>query len=119
MGTIAVKWPDVKRITSTYGFVVEDSAGRRFYGPLSCPDQDVLLMVDITSGPHSLPLSSIVSIYPSYRSLWSRFDGSIDGGYSYTKSESRTEFNLNTEIRYRSIRWESKLNAESLISNLE
>ena len=111
MGTIAGKWPDVKRITSTYGFVIEDSAGMR--STVRYPARILRRIADYRyhHRSHLLPLSSIVSIYPSYRSLWSRFDGSVEGGYSYTKSESRTQFNLNTEIRYRSIRWESKLNA--------
>lgn len=115
IGTVYVKWPDVVRLATTYGFVVEDSEGHRYYGALSS-DTDRMLQVADRTGMKTVPMISVISIYPSSLTIWHRFDGSLEAGYTYTKSSTRTQFNLNGDLRYRSLRWESQLDAESLIS---
>lgn len=117
MGTVNVKWPDVKRATSTFGYVVEDSQGRRYYGRLSSNEDLVLQVSDSIRGTYNVAMTSIINIYPSSRSIWRRFDGSLDAGYSFTKSSSRSEFNLSGDLRYRSLRWESQFNVDSLVSS--
>ena len=115
MGTIAVKWPDVSRVTSTHIFVVENSEGGRYYGTLTS-ETDKTLQIATPFGPITMAMSSVINIYPSSRSLWRRFDGSLDAGFTYTKSSSRSQLNLNGEIRYRSSRWETQLAVDSLLS---
>lgn len=111
-----MKWPDVIRIETTFGYVVEDSAGRRFYGTLKSDTDGTLKITDIT-GTRTIAMVSAISIYPSSRTLWRRFHGSLDGGFTFTKSSTRSQFNLNADLRYRSLRWENQLDVESLISN--
>ena len=112
MGTINVKWPDVIYISSPHNYVVEDSTGGRFYGSLSTAEDRILQIIG-ADGTHAMPFSSVVSVYPSSRSMWRRFEGSVDGGYSFTKSDSRSDFNLSGELAYRSFQWETQLNVES------
>lgn len=116
MGTLQIKWPDVVKITTTYGYVIEDTLGRRFYGTLT-PGPDKAMVVATAFGNISIPMSAVVNIYPSFASIWSRFQGSVDAGFSYTKSSSRSQFTLNGDVRYRSIKWEHQLKVESLITN--
>lgn len=116
MGTIEVKWPDVKRLTSEHGFVVEDSQGTLYYGLLSSDADGILQISDSVRGTHRVEMTSVVSIYPSSRTVWRRFDGWLDAGFSYTKSSSRSDFNLSGVLRYQSLKWIAQLSADSLIS---
>lgn len=116
MGTVNVKWPDVTRLSSEHGYVVEDSAGQRYYGHLSSDTDKILQITDMIRGTHRIPMTSVVAIYPSSRTLWRRFDGSLDAGYSFTKSSTHTQFNLSGNLRYRSLKWESHVVADSLVS---
>lgn len=117
MGTVNVKWPDVLRLDSEHAYVVEDSEGNRYYGHLSSDTDKTLQMADPIRGTYRVPMDSVISIYPSSRTLWRRFDGSLDAGYSFTKSSSHHEFNLSGNLRYRSLRWETQATVDSLVSN--
>jgi hypothetical protein len=117
MGTLNVKWPDVTRVSSEHGYVVEDSDGQRYYGLLSSDTDKILQITDMIRGTHRVTMISVIAIYPSSRTLWRRFDGSLDVGYSFTKSNSRSQFNLSGNLRYRSLKWESQLGVESLVSS--
>lgn len=117
MGTLDIKWPDVTHLSSRHGYIVEDSAGQRYYGSLSSDTDKVLQITDMLRGTYRVAMTSVIAIHPSSRTLWRRFDGSLDAGYSFTKSSSRSEFNLSSDLRYRSLKWESKLGVESLASS--
>jgi putative salt-induced outer membrane protein YdiY len=116
MGTLKIKWPDVVSITTAFGYVIEDSIGHRYYGTLN-PGPDKTMVIATAFGTVSVPMYAVVNIYASYLTVWSRFTGSIDAGYSYTKSSTRSEFTLNGEIKYRSLRWEHEFKVESLLTN--
>ena len=49
----------------------------------------------------TLPLSEVTRIHPIGASLWARLEGSIDAGFTYTRSSGITQFNLNSDIVYR------------------
>ena len=49
----------------------------------------------------AVAMKDVVLITPIGRSFWSKLDGSIDAGFSYTKSSGIAQFNLNSETVYR------------------
>ena len=48
-----------------------------------------------------MAMKEVVLITPIGRSFWSKLDGAIDAGFSYTKSSGIAQLNLNSETVYR------------------
>lgn len=115
MGTIAIEWDNVARVSSDVEYDVEISTGVRYFGTL-LPGDAGTLVVTSTSGQTPLPLLDVVRLDPVGVSFWRRLDGSLDGGYNFSQSNGQTQFTLNTNVQYRSLRQLSQLTASSLLT---
>jgi hypothetical protein len=100
MGTIAIEWDKVARVSAPRTFEVEMSSGQRYLGALSSPD-DGRLTVTGASGAATLVALEVVRIDPIGRSFFRRWDGSLDLGFSYVKSSGVSQFTVNTQALYR------------------
>jgi hypothetical protein len=109
-GTIYIEWDKIATVTSTGQFEVGTSDGRRFVGSLRSDASQTLVVVELT-GPVSLPMSDVTVITSIGRSLWKKLDGSIDVGFSYTKSSDIAQLNVNSNTVYRSPSFEGRLTA--------
>ena len=56
-------------------------------------------------------MSDVTLITPIGRSFWRKLDGSMDAGYSYTRSSGVSQLNLNLNSVYRQPKAESRLTA--------
>ena len=52
-------------------------------------------------GERPLPMPDVTLITPIGRRFWSKIDGSIDAGFSYTRSSGIAQLNLNSDTVYR------------------
>jgi Protein of unknown function, DUF481 len=111
-GTIYIEWDKIATVTSTAQFEVGTSDGRRFVGSLR-PAGDRLVAVVEATGPVSLPMLEVTVITPIGRSFWKKLDGSIDVGFSYTKSSDIAQLNVNSNTLYRSPRFEARLSGSA------
>jgi hypothetical protein len=68
-----------------------------------------MLVVVEVSGPVALPMSEVTVITTIGRSFWKKLDGSIDVGFSYTKSSDIAQLNVNSTTVYRSPSFEARL----------
>jgi hypothetical protein len=118
IGTIAIEWDDVQRVTSKASYDVELMTGVRVFGSLERGDAD-MVVVSTSSGSERLTLATIVRISPVGGTIWSRMDGSVDAGFSFTQANVQTQWSLNTDVSYRSRRWLSSLSGDSLLTELE
>jgi hypothetical protein len=118
IGTIAIEWDDVERLTSKASYDVELMTGARVFGSLERGDADTVV-VSTSSGPERLTLATIVRISPVGGTIWSRIDGTVDGGFSFTQANLQTQWSFNANVSYRSRRWLSTLSADSLLTELE
>ena len=59
--------------------------------------------------PVSLSMSEVTLINSIGRSFWKKLDGSIDVGFSYTKSSEIAQLNVNSNTVYRSPSFEARL----------
>jgi len=100
IGTIYFEWDKVVTVQSNRQFDVVDSSGQRFLGSLS-PGGSRSLIVTEATGPVSLAMGEVTTIYPIGRSLWTKLDGSVDFGFSYTRSSEILQLNLNASTVYR------------------
>jgi uncharacterized protein DUF481 len=115
IGTIYFEWDKIATVQSTRQFEVVNSGGQRFLGTLGTGGVR-LLIVTQTTGPVSLPMDEVTTIYEIGRSLWSRFDGSVDFGFSYTRSSEILQLNLNASTLFRRPSSEIRANLSSTVT---
>jgi len=88
MGTLDIKWEKVIELDSGYYFRVESSSGARFFGTPHLEQGDSVIRVTAIDAVAVIDLTDVVAITPIERTFWSRFDGSLSLGYSYTRASS-------------------------------
>jgi hypothetical protein len=111
-GTIYIEWDKIATVTSKRQFEVGTSDGRRFVGSLRSDTAGTLVVIEVT-GPVSLPMSEVTVITWIGRSFWNKLDGSIDVGFSYTKSSDIAQLNVNSNTVYRSPSFEARLSGSA------
>jgi hypothetical protein len=70
-----------------------------------------VLSIVTASGTVPLQMLEVTQITPIGRSFWSKLDGSIDLGFSYTRSSGIAQLNLNSDTVYRKPAFQSRLSA--------
>ena len=115
LGTISIEWDDIQHITSPARFDVELATGERTFGSLGRGDARTVDVVG-TTATERLSLDDIVRLAPLGGTLWKRLDGSISAGFNFTEANSQTQWTLDTTVSYRSRRWFSQLDADSLLT---
>lgn len=115
IGTIYFEWDKVATVTSSSRFEVIATDGRRFLGTLAADSAGVLLISD---GPTQAtwPMTGVAVIRPIGRGLWQRLEGSLDVGFSYSKSSEVAQLNLNTTTVYRQPAFEGRLTGSALLT---
>ena len=108
-GTISFEWDKVARVQANRWFEVGTTDDQRVFGSLG-PAPDGTLVVVAPSGPVTLALAEVTFIAPIGESFWRRLDGSIDVGFSYTRSSGIAQINVNADTIYRRPTSEVNLN---------
>jgi hypothetical protein len=116
MGTLEIKWEDVKSVSSKFIFVVEDTEGRLFVGSLEPTAEAQHVNIVGGTAASNLEHHSIVEMNEVGRSLWSRLSGSVELGYTFTKASNRQQINVASDISYRTKRYEGQFTYDSIIS---
>ena len=119
LGTVDIKWQDIVKISSVFEFKVEDSAGQRYTGTIASKEGTPRLEVAGEGLKSEIAQSEVVEIAQADESPWRRFDGSFDAGYSFTKSSVRTQFNLDSDLRYHGSQWEAEASYSSILGSSE
>jgi len=119
MGTIYIEWDKIARITSKDFFEIELTTGQRFFGSMEETSEKgrmhmVSTLLDIT-----LDMSSVVLITPLKATFWSRLNGFIDLGFSYTKADRLTTWTGSGEVNHRSRKHHVKVHGSSYLSHKE
>jgi hypothetical protein len=105
---IDIAWDKIATVTAAGQFEVGTSDGRRFVGSLRSEPNQILVVVEAT-GPVPLPMSEVTLITQIGRGFWRKLDGSIDVGFSYTRSSDIAQLNANANTVYRSPSFEARL----------
>ena len=94
---------------------VELASGQRTFGALGRADTRT---VDVVEGSRTerLALGDIVRLAPLGGTIWRRLDGSISAGFSFTEANRQTQWTFDTSVSYRSRRWLTELDADSLLT---
>ena len=100
-GTLYLEWDKLVRLTATTRtFEITTTSGATFLGSLG-PGSDRVLAVIGLDGTSGLRMEDVTVIQPIGAGWWRKLDGSIDAGYSYTRSSGVSQLNLNSDTIYR------------------
>jgi len=110
-GTLYLEWEHLLKIVGSMHVVEAVTAdGRRFVGTLTAaPDRSIA--VTGSSGTDTIEMQEVVLITPIGRNFWSKLDGSIDAGFSYTKSSGVAQLNLDSETVFRKPAFSARVSA--------
>lgn len=99
-GTLYLEWDKLTSVVTTRLVEVVTTDGTRFLGSLGHGPARSLTVVT-PAGQVPLPLSDVTLIRPIGTSFWRKLDGSIDAGFSYTRSSGVAQLNANWDTLYR------------------
>ena len=99
-GTLYLEWDKLAAVVAARLVEVVTVDGRRFLGTLG-PAPDRSIAVVGPGGTVPLQMIEVSIIRQMGTSFWSKLDGSIDVGFSYTRSSGVAQFNLNSDTIYR------------------
>ncbi len=108
MGTLSIEWEKIVQVTSRDYFQVETQVGLRYFGMLMAADRGYIVVGDDLVRD-SLAIVRIVRIDPIKVSIWDRFKGHVDVGFSYQQSNKIIQISLGGEVDYRTRRWLNQL----------
>jgi hypothetical protein len=99
-GTLYLEWDKLASVVAARLFEVEREDGTKYLGSLgAAPPRSVAVVAAGFSIP--LEMSLVTRITPIGTSFWRKIDGSIDAGFSYTRSSGVAQFNLNWNSVFR------------------
>jgi hypothetical protein len=100
-GTIEFEWSKIATAESIRQFEVITSDGRHLFGSLGRTTASQFVRIVSTGVDESLPVSDVTELTPIGAGFWAKLDGSVDAGFSYTRSSgiAQTTFNSNTVFR--------------------
>ena len=99
-GTLYLEWDKLSSVVAARQVEVVTSDGRRFLGTLG-PSSSRTIAIVGPEGISELPMPDVTFINPIGRSFWRKLDGSIDAGYSYTRSSGVAQLNVNSNTVFR------------------
>jgi hypothetical protein len=99
-GTLYLEWDKLAGVVAARLVEVVTLDGRRFLGTLG-PAADRSIAVVGPGGVVPLQMTDVSIIRQMGTSFWSKLDGSIDAGFSYTRSSGVAQLNVNWNTVYR------------------
>jgi Protein of unknown function, DUF481 len=117
-GTIYFEWDKVVAVESTRQFDITTVDGRRFFGSLVAGPVRTLVVSDAGSSV-SLPMADVSVITPIGENFWAQLDGSLDFGFSYTRSSHIAQLTINSTTVYRRPAFEVRLTGSGTLTQNE
>jgi len=123
LNTVSVDWSKVDRIESRQLFRVKTQDGKVHTGTLSAPKtpaqrpEEIEVLEDANNKPITLERRRVVTVYQTSSNFWQRWNGQLGSGFSYTKGNQSSQYNLNSGIGYGVERWSAEANYGSNLSS--
>jgi hypothetical protein len=109
-GTLYLEWDKLVSVVAKRLVEVVTADGRRFLGILgTAPSRSIAVVAP--EGVVPLQMPDVTIIRPIGGNFWRKLDGSIDAGFSYTRSSGIAQLNLNSDTVYRQPASQGRLTA--------
>ena len=102
MSTLSIEWPAVRSLTSKFGFAIERRNGTIYDGVITTSEDGADLLVASEAGTARIPMQEVERISRLSPRFWSRINGALAVGFSYTKSSAIQVGSVNFNANYRS-----------------
>lgn len=99
-GTLYLEWDKLATVVTARLVEVVTVDNRRFLGSLGRANSGSIAVAS-PDGNVDLQMAEVTYITAIGKSFWAKLDGSIDAGFSYTRSSGVEQFNLNWDMVYR------------------
>jgi len=118
LGTLSVDWTRVDRIESKQLFLVKTQDGTVYTGVLSTaePSGGRLVQIEVLEAPEkkvTLEREKVVAVNQTASGFWQRLNGQIGTGFTYSKGNDSTQYNVNSDINYPRERWSAGVSYSS------
>jgi hypothetical protein len=110
-GKLYLEWDNLATVVTTRLIEVTTTDGRQFLGTLGPSPVRSINVVASDGTTFFLQLDEVTYMVPIGANFWRRLDGSIDAGFSYTRSSGVAQLNVNSDTLYRRPRFQSRLTA--------
>ncbi len=118
IGTVNIEWDNVAKVEAARYFEVVTTNGSRYLGSLG-PAAAGSMAVVTPAGPVTLTLFDVISIAPIGASFWTKLDGSINAGFSYTQSSGIAQTTFNSDANYRQPSFLVRLTGSATVTEQE
>jgi hypothetical protein len=118
LNTLSVDWTKVDHIESKQLFLVRTQSGLIYRGTLATPKtpEGRPIEIEVAETPENkvaVEKDLIANLDQTSPSFWQRWNGSLGSGFSYTKGNQSSQYNLNSSIGYLEDRWSAGLTYNS------
>jgi hypothetical protein len=110
LNTLSVDWTKVNHIDSKQLFLVRTQGGTVYRGTLSTPatPAERPLQIEILETPEKpivLDRTQVVVFDETSSNIWERFNGQVGLGFTFTKGNETSQYNLASDLNYVEERW--------------
>ena len=123
LSTLSVDWSKVDHVQSKQLFLVRTQDGTVYTGALSTPETSAgrPLQIEVLESPEEkviLKRKQVVLLNETSSNFWQRLNGHIGTGFTYSKGNDSTQYNLNSDMNYPRERWSAEARyASNLTAN--
>jgi Protein of unknown function, DUF481 len=114
-GTLYLEWDKLVSLVAARVVEVVTSDGRRFVGSLGGAAARSISIVS-PDGTVTLAMVEVTIIRPIGGNFWRQLDGSVDAGFSYTRSSGVAQLNFNSDTLYRKPASRARLTASLTVT---
>lgn len=102
-GTIQIKWDRIFQIKSDKFYEISLGRGAKYYGSLDVTEDNEKYKILILTEEREVvvDMNRVVEITPIKNRFWTRIDGNLDLGFSYTKGSDVKQWNSGFNLYYR------------------
>lgn len=118
-GTLRIEWPSVRSVSSKFSFAVERLGGTKFYGLIATSADGAKLMVGVGDTADAIPMADVERMSRYSLSFWSRINGNLAVGFTYTRASETKVGSVNLNSYYRSSAIDGTLNFSSNTTKTE
>ena len=118
LGTVYIKWEKIAGLVATRRFDIRTEDGRDFLGTFS-PSAAGTVTVVQDSGSVVLPIVEVTEIAPIGSNFWRRLDGSLDAGFTYTRSSGVGQINVDLDTTFRRPSFLLQLDANTIVTRTD
>ena len=101
MGTLAIKWDKIHRVSSPRYFEVEETSGLRHYGSLRAGPEVRRMIVEVSTFSDTLDHAQVVRITPIGQGFFARLDGNISLGFTFQRANRIRSMSLDANVKHR------------------